>query len=147
MSQPAGSRPRLVLDTNVFISALISDAGAPAKILRAIQRDRVIHLVSDPIVAEYLRVLEYPRIRKFKMITEEFIAGIAAYLINETERVELTTTVKLSPDPDDGVFLSTAIDGKATLLVSGDKTDLLALGAVRHIPIVSSRQALAKLDL
>ena len=57
--------PRLVIDTNVFVSGLISASGAPAKILRAIRQDRAIHVVSDPIVEEYLRVLDYPRIRKF----------------------------------------------------------------------------------
>jgi len=78
-----------VIDTNVFISGLISGAGSPAQILRAIQRREVIHLVSDPIVEEYLRVLDYPRIRRFNKITDEFVADIAAYLVHQTQRVEL----------------------------------------------------------
>jgi len=50
---------------------------------------RIIHLVSDPIIEEYLRVLEYPRIRTFEKITDAFVTDIAAYLIYQTERVEL----------------------------------------------------------
>jgi putative PIN family toxin of toxin-antitoxin system len=140
-------RPRLVIDTNVFVSGLISGTGSPAQILKAIQHKQVIHLVSDPIVEEYLRVLDYPQIRKFKKITDEFIADIAAYLVYRTERVELTSRIRLSPDPDDNVFLETAADGKADWLVTNDKADLLSLHAVQGIPIVSAREIVIRLGL
>jgi len=94
-----------------------------------------------------LRVLEYPRIRKFKKITDAFIADIAAYLIYRTERVELVSTIKLSRDPADDVFLETAVDGRADLLISGDKTDLLFLREVEGIPIVSASEAVVRLGL
>ena len=90
-------RPRLVIDTNVFVSGLISGAGSPARILRAVQGKRAVHLVSDPIVEEYLRVLDYPRIRKFRKITDAFVADIAAYLVYQTERVELQSRIRMSP--------------------------------------------------
>jgi hypothetical protein len=138
--------PRLVIDTNVFVSGLISGAGSPARILRAVRDKRAVHVVSDPIVEEYLRVLDYPRIRKFNNITEAFIADIAAYLVYQTERVELQSRIRMSPDPDDDVFLNTAVDGRATLLVTGDKTNLLALRTVESIPIVSAREALFRLE-
>lgn len=137
--------PRLVIDTNVFVSGLISPAGAPARILRAVQDKRAIHLVSDPIVEEYLRVLEYPRIRKFRGISDAFVADIAAYLVYQTERVELQSRIKMSPDPDDDVFLNTAVDGRAMLLVTGDKTDLLSLEKIEGIPIVSARETVLRL--
>lgn len=140
-------RRRLVLDTNIFVSGLISGLGAPARLLRAIRERKAIHLVSDPIVEEYLRVLTYPRIRKFRKITDEFVAEIAAYLVYQTERIELVSSIALSRDPDDNVFLQTAVDGRATLLVTGDKTDLLSLGAVAGIPIVSAREAVVRLGL
>jgi putative PIN family toxin of toxin-antitoxin system len=139
-------RPRLVIDTNVFVSGLISGTGSPARILRAVQGKRAIHLVSDPIVEEYLRVLDYPRIRKFRKITDAFVADIAAYLVYQTERVELRSRIKMSADPDDDVFLNTAVDGRATLLVTGGKTDLLALGSIDRIPIVSAREARERME-
>jgi putative PIN family toxin of toxin-antitoxin system len=139
-------RPRLVIDTNVFVSGLISGAGSPAQILKAIQHRKVIHLVSDPIVEEYLRVLDYPQIRKFKKITDEFVADIAAYLVYQTERVELAPSIRLSPDPDDNIFLD-AVDGRANWLVTNDKADLLSLRAVERIPIVSAREAVMQLGL
>jgi putative PIN family toxin of toxin-antitoxin system len=141
-----GVVPRLVIDTNVFVSGLISGDGPPGRLLRAVQSHRVIHLVSDPIVEEYLRVLDYPRIRRFRKITDAFVADIAAYLVYQTERVELRSRIRTSPDPDDDVFLNTAVDGRATLLVSGDKTDLLALRRLDSIPIVSAREAVERLE-
>ena len=94
---------------------------------------------------EYLRVLDYPRIRKFRKVTDAFVADIAAYLVYQTERVELQSRLRMSSDPDDDMFLNTAIDGRATLLVTGDKTDLLALRTIEGIPIVSAREALLRL--
>ena len=138
--------PRLVIDTNVFVSGLISAEGPPALILRAVRYKRAVHLVSDPIVEEYLRVLDYPRIRKFKKITDAFVADIAAYLVYQTERVELRSRIKMSADPDDDVFLNTAVDGRATLLVTDDKTDLLALRRVDSIPIVSAREVVERME-
>jgi putative PIN family toxin of toxin-antitoxin system len=140
-------RPRLVIDTNVFVSGLISGAGSPAQILKAIQRRKAIQLVSDPIVEESLRVLDYPQIRKFKKITDEFVAEIAAYLVYQTQRVELVSSIRLSPDPDDNVFLETAVDGRANWLITNDKADLLSLRAVEGIPIVSAREAVMRLGL
>jgi uncharacterized protein len=140
-------RPRLVVDTYVFVSGLISAAGSPARILSAIQHEKVIHLVSDPIVEEYLRVLDYPQIQEFKKITDEFIADIAAYLVYQTERVELVSSIRLSPDPDDDVFLETAVDGRANWLVTNDKADLLSLRTVEGIPIISAREAVMRLRL
>lgn len=141
-----GLLPRLVIDTNVFVSGLISGEGPPALILRAVRDKRAIHLVSDPIVEEYLRVLDRPRIRKFRKITDAFVADIAAYLVYQTERVELRSRIRMSSDADDDVFLNTAVDGRATLLVTGDKTDLLALRKVEGIPIVSAREALERME-
>jgi uncharacterized protein len=138
---------RVVIDTNVFVSALISGSGPPSKILRAVQSKRITHLVSDPIVEEYLRVLEYPRIRKFKKVSDAFIADIAAYLLYHTERVELVAAVKLSSDPDDDKFLNTAIDGRAEMLISGDKADLLSLRMIEDIPILSAAEAVVRLEL
>ena len=138
--------PRLVIDTNVVVSGLISGESPPARLLRAVRDKRAVHLVSDPIVEEYLRVLDYPRIRKFRKITDAFVADIAAYLVYQTERIELRSRITMSPDPDDDVFLNTAVDGRATLLVSGDKTDLLALQRVDSIPIVSAREAAERIE-
>ncbi|HEX4488565.1 MAG TPA: putative toxin-antitoxin system toxin component, PIN family [Terriglobales bacterium] len=139
--------PRVVLDTNIFVSALISSTGFPFRILQASRQERLVHLVSDPIVDEYLRVLDYPHIRKIKGITDILLAEVVSYLVHRTERVELVSSLDLSPDPEDNVFLDTAIDGDAAMLVTGDKTDLLALRFVEGIPIISAKDAVGRLGI
>jgi uncharacterized protein len=115
---------RIVIDTNVFISGLISNSQSPpVLILNAVRDKKLVHLISDPIIEEYLRVLDYPKIRKFKKVTDEFIRDISAYLIHWTERIELISKVKLSSDPGDNIFLETAVDGSADFLVTGDKAN------------------------
>jgi hypothetical protein len=62
--------PRLVLDTNVFVSGLISSIGPPAQILTAIREKKIVHLVSDPVVEDYLRglsILAFDGSRKSRM--------------------------------------------------------------------------------
>jgi putative PIN family toxin of toxin-antitoxin system len=141
------SLPRLVLDTNVFVSGLISHAGAPARILAAIRKRKALHLVSDPIADEYLRVLSYPRIRKYRQVTDTFIADVATYILFKTERVELFSKIEVSPDPDDNVFLATALDGRADCVISGDKSDLLSLRAVENIPIITAGEAVIRFGM
>ncbi|MFI5304884.1 MAG: putative toxin-antitoxin system toxin component, PIN family [Nitrospiria bacterium] len=141
------SKFRLVLDTNVFVSGIISAEGPPAVILNAIHLRKAILLVSDPITLEYLRVLNYPNIRKYKKITDETIRDIASFLINQTERIELISSIQKSPNPDDDMFLITAVDGNADLLITGDKTDLVSLKTIETISIVSPRESLKIMKL
>lgn len=141
------SKPRLVVDTNILVSGLITKSTPPAQILDAVQSKKVILLVSDEVVVEYLRVLAYPHIRKYKKITDETIRDLTSLFIEETERVEILSAIKKSKDPDDDKFLSLAVEGKADCLVTGDKADLLSLHKIETIPIISARQAVEKFKL
>ena len=70
-------------------------------------------------------------------------------LLYHLEAVGMTMSrlpeVSLSPDPKDNPILATAVAGEADLLVSGDKGDMLALGHVEGIPIVTARNAVGRL--
>jgi predicted nucleic acid-binding protein len=66
--------------------------------------------------------------------------GTVAIVVEELPQIEL------SVDPDDNVILATAVAGRADLLVTGDKSGLLALKAVRGIPIVTPRDALGPIS-
>ena len=61
--------------------------------------------------------------------------------------VESLPAVDLSPDPKDNPILATGIAGEADLIVSGDKSHLLALDHVKGIPIVAPREAVGRLQL
>ena len=137
--------PRLVVDTNVIISGLISVNGAPAQILQVLRKNKATLLVSDVVIEEYLKVLEYPKFKKYKLLDAEHIRDLSSFFLTLTERVELLVEVKGSPDPDDNKFLSTAVNGKADFLITGDKADLLSMKEIDSIPIISVREALKTL--
>lgn len=138
---------RLVVDTNIIVSGLITSGTPPAKILDAIHNKRITLLISDEVISEYLRVLEYPHIRKYKKITDETISHLTALFINETERVEILTPITASPDPDDDKFLSLAVEGQADFIITGDKADLLSLKEISGIKIITTRNAVEKFKL
>lgn len=139
--------PRLVVDTNIIVSGLITTGTPPAKVLDAVHKKKINLLISDEVVSEYLRVLEYPHIRKYKKITDETISHLTALFINETERVEILTPITASPDPDDDKFLSLAVEGQADFIITGDKADLLSLKEISGIKIITAREAVEKFEL
>ena len=103
--------------------------------------------IGPGVSVEYLRVLQYPHIRKYKKITDEAIGDLTSLFVEETERIEVLSHIKKSKDPDDDKFLSLAAEAKADLLITGDKADLLSLKEIEHIPIIIARQAVEKLEL
>lgn len=139
--------PRLVVDTNIIVSGLITSGTPPAKILDAVHKKKITLLISDEVVSEYLRVLEYPHIRKYKKITDETITHLTALFINEMERVEILNHITASPDPDDDKFLSLAVEGQADFIITGDKADLLSIKEISGIKIITARDAVEKFKL
>lgn len=140
-------KPRLVVDTNIIVSGLITSNTPPAQILDAVQSKKIVLLVSDEVVVEYLRVLQYPHIRKYKKISDEMVSQLTAFFVEESERVEILSHIQKSKDPDDDKFLSLAVEGRADFFVTGDKGDLLSLKAIEEIPIITAREAVERLKL
>lgn len=134
---------RVVLDTNVLVSALISSAGPPGQLLSAVKRGDLALVTSEYQIEELRGVLGREKLRRYIRSDE------ARDLIDNLETIgslvgELPEC-ELSPDPADNPILATAIAGKADLIVSGDKADMLALGHADDIEIVDPAKALAML--
>lgn len=118
-------RPRLVLDTGVYVSAAISGVGAPAQLLGAAIEGRVLLLVSALLADELREVLSRPKLRRW--LTSEdarsFVEGVV--LLAETvPDPPADACAGACRDPDDDYLVALAEAHGATLLVSGDK-DLL----------------------
>lgn len=135
--------PRVVLDTNVVLSALIFAQGRLAPLRRAWQGGRCAPLVSRATTEELLRVLGYP---KFKLSAAEQRELVADYLPHCT-----TVRMPLKPphvppcrDSCDKAFLELAAVGKADCLVTGDK-DLSSISGSKPCPIVTPDRFLASL--
>ena len=134
---------RVVLDTNVVLSALVFAQGRLAPLRQAWQHDRCRPLVSTATTAELMRALQYP---KFKLSAEEQEELLADYLPYCTTVRMPTKPPKTPPcrDPLDIPFLQLAIVGKADHLVTGDK-DLLSLAGMFACSIISAEQFLSLL--
>ena len=131
---------RVVLDTNILISALITRNTPPDKLYQAWLRGEIELVISDTQVAEIYDVLSRPRLRRFLDADEA-----DAIVENIATRALIITglpVVNVSPDPKDNPILASAIVGRAELIVSGDKKHMLDLGEVEGIPIVTARMAL-----
>lgn len=110
---------RIVLDTNVIISALLNSTGTPAKVLNAVVADELTLLWDDRILYEYRDVLNRPRFN-FK---EEDVDDLLAYLDHVAEFVTAAPLPYEIPDPDDVPFLEVALSGEADYLITGNRQD------------------------
>ena len=130
---------RAALDANVFVSAVLSPRGNPAKILAAWRAERFHLVISSAILEEIERVFHYPKVvarhRWPKEKIRAFIEDLAHLAI--LVPAERTLTV-ISEDPSDNRYLECAIAGEAEYIVSGDR-HLLQLGAYREIRILMPR--------
>lgn len=128
---------RVVLDTNIIISAYLVALGAPARILAAWRAGRFELIVSPALLAEYERSLNHVRVRRRHGLTPAQIARDVAAFREFGILVEPITVPRVVfQDPDDDQVLTCAVAGEADYLVSGD-SDLLSLRTYEGIRTLS----------
>jgi uncharacterized protein len=128
---------RVVLDTNIIISALISPNGVSAKIVAAAITQRFEILVHQRLLDEIRMTTAYPK------IASRISRAQAGRLINEMADaatfIDRLPNVMRSTDPSDDFLLALAEAGRADFLVTGDKRDLIALETHGKTKIISAR--------
>ncbi|MEN8179163.1 MAG: putative toxin-antitoxin system toxin component, PIN family [Pseudomonadota bacterium] len=129
---------RIVLDTGILIAALITSDTPPALIYQAWRKKRFELVTSEWQLDEFRRVSRYPKLRRFLKPAEA--GNLVNGLRHQATVLETLPTLELSPDPDDNPVLAMAEVSQAQYLVTGDKEDLLALGAIGGTRIVTARQ-------
>jgi hypothetical protein len=130
---------RTVLDANVYISALLRPEGPPGQIIERFLHDASFAVVLSPtIIDEVLRALAYPKVRRLMRDTavpelwfEDIV--VVADLVSGARHVS-----GVCADPDDDKYIAAAIEGRATLLVTGDR-QLLALVEHDGVRIINPR--------
>lgn len=114
---------KIVLDTNVLVSALLNPDGSPAQVLNLLLENRLVLLYDNRIVDEYRRVLG----RKKFSFTSAMIEPLLDFLIHVGRSViALPQTVQFVDDGD-RKFFEVAISGQADYLVTGN---------LRHYPAI-----------
>ena len=127
------SRPRIVIDNNALVSRLLLPSSVPARAVRkAVETAQI--LVTDATLMELAEVLSRPKFDPYVSVGErqEFLR----LLTRVGEMVVVTLKVKVCRDPKDDAVLEAAVNGRANLIVTGDK-DLLTLHEFHRIPVLS----------
>lgn len=131
---------RLVIDTNLFISALLANGSLPAHLVALWEERRFDLLTASDQITELARVTRYPKLR------DRLTPAEAGRLVNRLRDVAVVVkplpAVTLCPDPNDNYLLAIAQAGRADFLVTGDKRDLLALGSHEGARILTVRDFL-----
>jgi uncharacterized protein len=137
---------RAVLDTNVLVSRFLSLSGTPARLFALWQAGLFELIVSEAILAEYLRVLLYPRIQSRHRMSDDEVAQIVADFRSFAVLVEPAESVAVvADDPSDDRFFEAAIAGQCDFIVSGDP-HLLRIGEFRGIQVVTPAAFLSILE-
>jgi putative PIN family toxin of toxin-antitoxin system len=125
---------RLVLDTNIIISAALKPDGLQRTVFLLATTSPARLYVSTPILAEYHRVLSRPELRIHKGLRRQFFD----FIRNHTYLVSPSHSVQAASDLDDNIFLECADEARADYLITGNQ---------RHFPrfwkrtkIITSRE-------
>jgi len=112
---------RVVLDANVFVSAVLKPQSNLAKILELVKEGKIKLVISGDILSEIRSVLLYPKIRKRHCRTPKEVDKF----LKKTVRVSFITSGRMKveeikDDPEDNKYLAAAVEGKADFIISGD---------------------------
>ena len=130
---------RVVIDTNVLISAALLPGATPSRLVACVLEYQRL-LFSEQTFEELRTRLHRPKFDRYlslddrKLLLHDFNAA--------ADWVALDEVSSFSRDQDDDKFVQTALNGGARWLVSGD-ADLLCLGSVQTVQIITPAQALA----
>ena len=127
---------KIVIDANIFVSALLIPGSKPAQVLNLVRARKVELLISKNILSEIERVLRYPKIvNRHQRSSEE----LKAFIRDTTQFATLTPGRRVikavTVDPDDDHCLECALEGKADYIVTGDR-HLKEMKAFRGVTIV-----------
>ena len=129
---------RVVLDSNIYVSALTLPGGTADAALGAILSGRATALLSEPLLGEILRVLG----RKFSMDREE-LARTALFLGELTQPIAPRKRVAVLADDPDNRVLECAVAGRADVIVTGDRA-MLKLRRFEGIEVLTLRAFLTR---
>ena len=130
---------RLVIDTNLQISFLISDR--ERKLDNLLLFEKVKILFSLELIEELTRTSTYPKLKKY--LSPNAVVEMLSNLESYIDLIEVKSTIQICRDPKDNFLLSLAVDGNADFLLTGDK-DLLEIKKIEKTAIMTISNFLQK---
>ena len=134
---------RLVIDSNVWIAALISPTGTARKLVDAVLDVDIDILMSESTFDELVSRLDRPKFARYRE-QESWNSFLMALVELALWHEDAGTATGISRDVDDDKFLALAVTGQADAIISGDR-DLLDLVTHEGIPILTPAQFLRRL--
>ena len=132
---PKDNLVRLIIDTNIWISFLISDKYQ--KLDKALSHPKTTILFSIELLDEINRVATFPKLKKYFSLNavEEMLLNLEDYV----ELVKVKSKVEICRDPADNFLLALSKDGEADFLITGDQDllDLEVFGITKIIPLTN----------
>jgi putative PIN family toxin of toxin-antitoxin system len=132
---------RIVVDTNVLVSAMMSGSGAPYFVLQLVLQGAVTLLADSRIFAEYDEVTARPRFdfdQQERRILLDVLSIISEPVIASPLRLSL-------PDPDDRIFVEVAVAGGADAIITGNARHFIPKRGELTMPVLSPRQLVDRL--
>ena len=127
---------RIVLDTNVLVSAMLTGGGAPDQVLQLVLQGSATLLADSRIFAEYDEVTARPAFRfdpAERRVLLDTLEQIAEPVVAAPLRLAL-------PDPEDRVFVEVALAGAADAIVTGNTRHFLPTRGTLGVPVLTPRQ-------
>lgn len=135
----ANKPDKLVIDTNLWISFLISNSFV--KLDKLIQSNKVVFIFSDELLAEFLDVISRPKLKKY--FSETDVNNILNTIHNCGEFIDVKSHPTICHDSKDNFLLALCEDAKADYLLTGDE-DLLILKKYKKTIIIKLTEYLEK---
>jgi putative PIN family toxin of toxin-antitoxin system len=135
-----GKGKKVVIDTNVFISAF-GWGGKPFKIIQVLEVGEIVNCISEDIITEVSKALSYPKLA----FPQELQSGILEFIIAHSRFFKSKKSLKVTPDPKDNILIECALSAKARFIITGDKK-LLAMKKYGSVKLISPEAFLGRAD-
>jgi putative PIN family toxin of toxin-antitoxin system len=134
------TRERVVIDTNVLISGLFSTTSTPAKAVeKAVTKAQLVATLET--LRELIEKFHSPKFGRY--VRRERRDALLERVASLVEIIDVLQSIRASRDPKDDKFVEAAVNGRADVIVTGDK-DLLDLNPFRGIAIVTPADYLVR---